>query len=429
MNTPIYDFVKKYADSDVSRLHMPGHKGNGMLGIEGMDITEIKGADSLYEAEGIIRESEKNASYIFGSGATFYSAEGSSLCIRAMLHSALINSGAEKPVIAAVRNVHKSFIYACALLDIDIEWIYPRERSSICSGVADTAAAEKIIASGNPFALYLTSPNYLGEMTDIKEMAKLCEKYGIPLLVDNAHGAYLRFTGEHPINNGAAMCCDSAHKTLPVLTGGAYLHVSDKYERSIRNSMELFGSTSPSYLILSSLDLCNKYLSDGYTEKLNICIKKVNEVKEFIKSRGFSVIGNEPLKITVATDGIVAAEMLRRLGGECEYADKSYIVFMLTPENTLKDFQLIKELFSELLPCVAASVPHIPVCEKAMTVREAIMSKQETVCIKNAVGRICASPTVSCPPAVPITVSGEIISKEAADVFEYYGIDFVSCVK
>ena len=128
MNTPICDFVRSYARTNVLRLHMPGHKGVGVLGVEKLDITEIEGADSLYEASGVIRESEENASQLFGC-PTFYSTEGSSLCIRAMMYLIRLQAG-EKPLIWAGRNAHKTFLSAAALLDLDVEWLYPRETGS-----------------------------------------------------------------------------------------------------------------------------------------------------------------------------------------------------------------------------------------------------------------------------------------------------------
>ena len=116
MNIPIYDFVKNYSELNSVRLHMPGHKGNNFLGVENIDITEINGAESLYDASGIIKESEENASKVFKSGASFYSTEGSSHTIKAMIYAALLKrdkKDGKRPCICAVRNVHKSFIYAC----------------------------------------------------------------------------------------------------------------------------------------------------------------------------------------------------------------------------------------------------------------------------------------------------------------------------
>ena len=163
MTTPIADFIRDYADSGLSRLHMPGHKGVGLLGCEGLDITEVKGADALYEAEGIIAQSEANATGLFGSGRTVFSTEGSSQCIRAMLYLALTNrSKGAKPVVVAARNVHKAFVYACALLDLDVVWLAPEgDARSLCSCRITAETLERTLREMDapPCAVYLTSPD------------------------------------------------------------------------------------------------------------------------------------------------------------------------------------------------------------------------------------------------------------------------------
>lgn len=253
MDTPIYDFVKKYKESDMSRFHMPGHKGHKFIGCEDLDITEIYGADVLSMASGIIARSQSNASRLFYTGQTFYSTEGSSLCIKAMLMTVLMdarsqrkNDSQEREYILAARNVHRSIIDACALIDIDMEFLTYRSSNSICECKVlpediktyfeniKKENLEKNIQKNYPIAVYITSPDYLGNIADIAGIAKVCEKYCIPLIIDNAHGAYLAFLecNLHPIKLGAAMCCDSAHKTLPVLTGGAYLHIAVKKSRN-----------------------------------------------------------------------------------------------------------------------------------------------------------------------------------------------------
>ena len=222
MQTPIADFIRKYIDSDISRLHMPGHKGKGTLGCEQWDITEIEGADALYEADGIIRQSCENASTLFGSATTLYSTEGSSQCIRAMLYLAITNRRHRgRPVVVAARNVHKAFVYAAALLDFDVVWLYPQQGvNSICSCPITAEQVESTLAGLEmpPAAVYLTSPDYMGGMADISAIAKVCHRHGTILAVDNAHGAYLKFLPQslHPLDLGADICCDSAHKTLPV---------------------------------------------------------------------------------------------------------------------------------------------------------------------------------------------------------------------
>ena len=132
MNTPIADFVRRYAETDIARLHMPGHKGRGPLGCERWDITEIAGADALYEADGIIAESEANATSLFGAQRTLYSTEGSSQCIRAMLHLCLTcRAPGAAPVVVAARNVHKAFVFAAALLGFEIVWLWPQRMTSL----------------------------------------------------------------------------------------------------------------------------------------------------------------------------------------------------------------------------------------------------------------------------------------------------------
>ena len=196
MNTPVVDFVRRYAQSGTSRLHMPGHKGQSLLGFEPWDITEIQGADELYEAEGIIAQSEANATRLFGTAHTYYSTEGSSQCIRAMLFLALqaAPQTGRRPVLLAARNAHKALLYAAALLDFDIRWLWPQpeDAGALCScpisAQALTAALQALAGEGiTPFGVYVTSPDYLGGMQDIAALAAACKAFAVPLLVDNAH--------------------------------------------------------------------------------------------------------------------------------------------------------------------------------------------------------------------------------------------------
>lgn len=442
MNTPIVDFLKQYNDSQMLRFHMPGHKGRGCLGMEGWDITEVSGADSLYEASGIIHESECNATELFGSRRTVYSTEGSSQCIRAMLYLLLSSrdKGASRTVLAA-RNAHKAFIYAAALLDFDICWLYPEEYSSICACPVSAAQLEKTLSEmpAPPAAVYITSPDYLGNMADIAALSEVCHRHGTFLAVDNAHGAYLHFLPEplHPLDLGADICCDSAHKTLPVLTGGAYLHISRNMPKSFaekaKAAMALFGSTSPSYLIMASLDACNAYIADGYRKKLADYIAVLDKARAELISCGWQIEASDPLRLTLRApegmSGKLLCTQLRGKGIEAEYADGEHVVFMLTEQNNEAE---IDRLCTALGVCeaVAASVQlEMPKTEALISVREAVMAPSETVKSDNAVGRICASPTVSCPPAIPVVVSGERITAQALELLRHYQIEEIEVVK
>ena len=447
MRTPIVNFVNSYAKKDTARLHMPGHKGVSFLGCEKMDITEIRGADELYDAEGIIAESERNAESLFGFGKTVYGTEGSSQCIRAMLFLALqgADRNGERPVVLAARNAHKAFLYSCALLDVDAEWLMPAEgEGSLCTCPITAEQVEQKLAEmqQKPFAVYLTAPDYLGYSPDIRAIAEVCKKAEIPFLVDHAHGAYLRFLqpSRHAIDLGAAMCCDSAHKTLPVLTGGAYLHFSQEWAEKVghqaKKAMEIFGSTSPSYLILQSLDQCNAYLADGYAEKLAKTVEKLDAVRTFLQKQGWEVMDGDPLKLTVFTGkmgytGEEAAETLRKSGVECEFADLEAVVLMATPENTDRDLEKVLAAFGSLPQKAEIRMAQMPLVlpERKMKIREAMFSQWEEVDCEDAVGRICASPCVSCPPAIPIAASGEEITAEMVKLFKAYGIEKIQVVK
>lgn len=443
MDSPIADFVKSYAASGTVRFHMPGHKGKGPLGCEPLDITEIAGADSLYEAEGIIAQSEENARRLFGTGRTLYSTEGSSQCIKAMLQLILQNPRpGTAPVILAARNVHKAFIYAAALLDFQPEWLWPEGDSDSLLGcpISPRGVARTMDALPEPpAAVYITSPDYLGNLADIKAIADVVHERGSILAVDNAHGAYLHFlkSSLHPMDLGADICCDSAHKTLPVLTGGAYLHISksapESFGKNARQAMALFGSTSPSYLTMASLDMCNLYLAGKFRQELAETCLRIEALKARLQGRGWGVENSDPLRLCLRApeggSGMELAQRLREKGMECEHADGDYLVLMFTPENSPEELErLEKALGYAPAPPAARKPMPLPRAERVMSLRRAMLSPQETVPAGEALGRICGAPTVACPPAVPIAVSGERIGREALELFRRYGLESVDVV-
>ena len=446
MTTPLRDFVLSYTNKDPLRLHMPGHKGVLLTGFEHDDITEVAGADSLYEASGIIGESEANATLLFGS-PTYYSTEGSSQCIRAMLYLASLWHKVEHPFgrmkVLAGRNAHKTFLSALALLDMDVVWLTPAEGASYLScpiTAADVARA--LDADEDICAVYLTSPDYLGHILPIADIAEVCHQRGVLLLVDNAHGAYLKFLPRslHPIDLGADLCCDSAHKTLPVLTGGAYLHIGshlpDLFCNHAKQALSLFGSTSPSYLILQSLDMANAYLTDGYAERLCRLVEDVATLKSSLTAHGFTLVGDEPIKLTVLTKpygyrGQEMASLLEDSGIICEFADPDHIVFMLTPEVGVEGLARLEWALMSLprREAIEERPPSMITPERVLSVREALLSPAEVLDVKSCVGRVLAAATVGCPPAVPIVVSGERITEEAVACFDYYGIQTCAVVR
>lgn len=441
MKTPIVNFLKSYQEKSPVRMHMPGHKGAGILGFEGMDLTEIYGADELFAAEGIIKESEQNASNLFGC-PTYYSTQGSTLCIQTMCTILCqdAKSKGKKPKILAGRNAHRSFIHAAALLDFDIEWLYGNSDYLSCK--IHVEDLEKAIIESHPTAVYLTNPDYLGNLLDIQSLASVCKKHNVLLAIDNAHGAYLRFLEPslHPIDLGADLCCDSAHKTLPVLTGGAYLHLSDSlnqvWKNDVKHFMEYFSSTSPSYLIMASLDAANEVLDTTFRNSLSECIQRVDGLKNTLVQYGYTILSGEPMKITISTKefgytGNEIANLLMECDIYPEFYDSDYIVLMPSPYNTKDDLKRLETCLCgiERKPILVNKPPKLEQSKKAMNVRQALFSSSITLDVSKSLGQVCSSVTVSCPPAILPVIPGEVISESSIEVMKYYGIETVRVVK
>ena len=439
MSAPICDFVRGYCETVAVRLHMPGHKGRGELGCEALDITEVPGADDLACPEGIILESEENTTELFGSRHTFYSTGGSSQCVKAMLHLAYIfrPEGAGNRILAA-RNAHKSFLHGCALLGLEPVWLYPDAPSPLCScPVSPESLAQALDTGERPFAVYITSPDYLGGVQDIAALAEVCHAHGLPLLVDNAHGAYLKFLepSRHPLDLGADMCCDSAHKTLPVLTGGAYLHVARDamaaYEQEARHSLAVFGSSSPSYLILQSLDLCADRLDKDYPALIR---ETARRVAALALELGLNPPESDPLKLALPAGnfgctGPELAVCLRGWRTVAEYVDEDWVVLMFTPGLDWGAYDTARRALPRPRP-----VQHSPQAmpkpgERVLSPREALLSRRVSLPVSECAGRVCADAAVSCPPAIPIAVCGERITPEAARLMEKLGISQISVVE
>ena len=443
MKTPIYDFVMAYANSDKRRLHMPGHKGNGSLGFEKYDITEISGADALFVADGIIAESEKNLTEIYETLASLYSCEGSSLAVRAMLYLAMLHAkeareskGDCRDFVLAGRNAHSSFMTALALLDLDVKWLYPSREQSYLSCQITPEYLEKCldVCEKKPICVYITSPDYLGRLSDISALSSVCKRHGVLLIVDNAHGAYLKFleNDAHPISQGADMCCDSAHKTLECLTGGAYLHISKTAPRSLvknaKGAMSVFASTSPSYLILSSLDKLNESLATTFKGELCDTVSLVDSVKSRLIKAGYTLVSDEKLKITIkATDygyfGYEIGEILEKNGIIPELADKEFVVLMVSTKTSKGDLDTLCDELCKIpkKDKIVTPVSDFEVLERKMTPRQAFFSPKERIAVENSVGRTFVGFTLPCPPAVALVTAGEVITSEIAVALAYHG--------
>ena len=443
MDTPIWDFVETYRRQGTHRLHMPGHKGQGEWGFEPWDITEIEGADALFTADGIIAASESNAATLFGARRTLYSTEGSSLCVRTMV-ALMVRLAAQRgvrPLILATRNAHQSFLSAVSTCRAEVAWLYGREAHNYmrCPITVEDVTAALDALPMPPVALYVTSPDYLGYMAPLGQLARLCHQRGVLLLVDNAHGAYLRFVGEHPMSVGADLCCDSAHKTLPALTGCAYLHVGaeapafvDEYAKS---TMARFATTSPSYLQLVSLDRLNAVLDDWAPIARRFAMR-VADLRRDLTALGYDVVGDEPFKLTLATRayGYTGGQVAAYLGDKgltCEMHTPEYVVCLLSPSL---DEDALPALYAALaaLPELPALAPFtLTACRPAvaMPVYQAAWAPCERIPLDLALGRVVADNALRCPPAVPIVVPGEIVDADVLCALRQTGETHITVVR
>ncbi|MCL1822767.1 MAG: aminotransferase class V-fold PLP-dependent enzyme [Oscillospiraceae bacterium] len=442
VKTPICDFLTAYTGKKRTRCHTPGSKGR----VYKHDITEINGADSLYEpcscaadtTTGIIAESENIAARLFGAAKTLYSCSGSTLAVQTML--SLIKTSAEangKNRIAAFRYAHRSFISAAALLGFDIDWIYPEEFLSACL----KPEAVKEAVRPDTAAVFVNSLDYYGGMCGIQEISSVCKQADIPLLVDNAHGAYFILTGGHPITHGASMTADSAHKTLPVMTGAAYLHINDtRFTENAKSAMAVFGTSSPSYLILESLDTCNKHIAEAKdkVKQADFAFALTEELKQSLKASGFALKESDLLRITVNAresgyTGVEFAAELRQNGVEPEYADENYTVLLFSTVTNKKEITAVNKAFQKIK--IKKPLPPLiyPVIKPKSNIsaREALFhSKHYDITeLNTAKDRICAEVIAPCPPGIPLIMPGELIGADEIELLKSFRVKRIRVIR
>lgn len=447
MKKHFYESLKKYKRIGRSSFHTPGHKGNFFKSRDllSLDFTELPLTDSLYEASGIITEVEKNIEKLYNSKRSIISCGGNTLCIQTMLRLATKKG---KNVICD-RVLHRSAVSAMALLDINPVWIR-RDfgKESLLAEKINIDSLKKHLNLNKSFdAFYTTSPSYHGILQDIKEISDLCAAYSVPVLVDNAHGSHLMFTSKnlHPITHGASLCADSAHKTLPVLTGGAWLHINDNsFIKGAKNAMALFGSTSPSYPIMSSMDICLSWLASYDKKEFFNLESRVKNIKNLARDMEIYVPRDEisdPTRIVLGTwkigySGYEFREHLYKYKIEPEMCDEKYVVLIATPFNTKEDWKRLRKAISSVKPksnCdknlyeeffISDDLPEI----KA-SIREAVMYEGIYIDIDSSKNRIAADIVCPCPPGIPVVMPGEKIGEAEYKALKRYGISEIYVLK
>lgn len=483
-NKSLYEMLKEYSQSGYTPFHMPGHKRAefDFLPNCDIDITEIDGFDNLHEANGILKDSMQFASEVFGTLYTRYLVGGSTCGILTGIRS-LTKDG---DCVLIARNCHKSVFNAVELLRLKAHYILPTCEKNFFASVTPNSIDEALCEYKDTKLVVITSPTYEGVLSDIEGIAKVCKKHGAKLFVDEAHGAHLGFGSfERSARHlGADLVVESVHKTLPSLTQTALLHVCSKDVdiHEIDRNLAIFESSSPSYLLMSAIDGCVRYMStanalDEWERGIDYArqeLKNLKHLKLFdcedtkncnvqsdANCRGDveknintaskrcceqcenycqNVFGYDKSKFVILCDecnlnGVEIADVLRKKYKiEIEMASENYLIAMSGAGDNMMSFKRIinalKEIDKSVFKTASRSDEFGTVLpERVLYPYEIAQSNTEYVDIKDCDDVIVAENIWAYPPGCPIFVKGERIQKSDIEkllVLKNIGVDISS---
>lgn len=449
---PLYNVLKARADEGAARFHMPGHKGKPILGelFSGacsIDFTELYGTGNLYDGVYPIADAEELCAQAWEVPQAFFLTGGASMGIITML--SLVRSRTKK--ILVDRGSHRSVYNGVAICGLENEYLYPDiiEPYGI-SSPHSAGKIEKILKEDKSIgAVIITCPTYYGVCSDIEKIAKVCHENDAYLLVDEAHGAHFPFLDgmNCAVKRGADLAVCSAHKTLPALGQAALLLANEKFSAAeIRRATSIFGTSSPSYQIMASIDIARDFMEN---EGREICRKHadaLDKIRSEINTRGiFKALKGEnydPLRLCVMTScaGISGYEAARTLEEEykivCEMADERQVLFIITAADSEKEIEALQRALRALeakakTPIFAAVSPRLSP-EVKLLLREALCVENEQVQLCCAIGRIAASNICPYPPGIPVIAAGEVIEEKTVEYLYHNGFskdDYVSVIK
>lgn len=485
MSRELYEILKEYAASDFYPWHMPGHKRHlgKMENPFSFDITEIEGFDDLHHPDGILKDAMVYAAQVYGAKKSCFLVNGSSCGILAAISAAV--SPGKKLLLA--RNCHKSAYYAAFLQQAEVTYLYPQLEADGFYGQVQAADVERALdADPEITAVMLVSPGYEGITSDIEAIAKVVHTHGCALLVDEAHGAHLPFCKEttgisfpvSALEQGADLVIQSLHKTLPSLTQTAILHVRQETvkEESYVNLellefyLRVYQSSSPSYLLMASIDRCihlmaseeGRQLVTNYCKNLSFAretLQKNLKVLRLYQKKSASSFASfyDPSKFVILTAGLMdgtqlAAVLRKRYHLESEMHTDHYVILMSSPADTSEGFARLTTALLEIDADLAATekleldadlaraernatlaaaekqlgiqqlIVQLPTKapEKKLRMHQAMTAPKQLVLLKDAAGQICHDFVYLYPPGIPLLVPGEVIQKEDLDIITAY---------
>ncbi len=444
MNAPLYNTLKEYYAKGTVPFHMPGHKlGKGLpeefrSSLAAFDATEIPGLDNLHHSTGVIMQAQKAAARAFGAERTFFLVNGSTCGIYAMISS--ICKQGDSLIVA--RDCHKSVIAGMLLAGVKPVYILPEfdSRFGIATAITAEELEKALLANPEAAGVLLTRPSYYGICCDIEKAASIVHSHNKLLAVDEAHGAHLKFHDALPMcamDAGADICVQSAHKTLPALTQGAYLHVkSDRIDmEKLEYSLSLYQTSSPSYILMASLDIARDMMErEGHAllEGILNSIKKSkadsfkNEAFTLIDHNSIAKFKTDPTRIAVNTGGAgltgykAERELLHTYHLQVEMSDLFNIVCIATVADTPDTISYLFDCLEKLCSSCTGSFnpmdgllkPNTFINSQQMEFREVIQAESEWIALDKAAGRISKGIIAPYPPGIPAVCPGEVISPE-----------------
>ncbi|OPX45816.1 arginine decarboxylase [Ruminiclostridium hungatei] len=455
-NTPIYDYLRRYAEEELNIFHMPGHKlGRGVpyelaQNLLQLDVTEVEGTDNLHRPQGIIKDAQGKAAKAFGADRTFFLVNGSTCGVQA----AIMSVCARGQKLIAGRDSHRSVASGLILSGAEPVYVYPEfnEEFSIHVEITPESIENALRANPDAAAVLITRPNYYGICCNIEEISRLVHSRGKILIVDEAHGAHLAFSDRLPpsaLSCGADICIQSAHKTLPAVTQGAYLHVKGNRPdmEKLSFNLAMLQSSSPSYIIMSYLDIAREIMEREGRKRLEEIIDiNARFVEELEEDGAYKVLqsGNmginsvqDPTRLVINVNGLgisgySAEKVLReRLATQVEMADFENIVLITTVADTRESMKRLLDALetmkgfefhekrqnasAEMRSMVRQYNNRLRGSSQELPPWKAYASEKLEIPLESAVGRICADIITPYPPGIPVLYPGEIICSLTVD--------------
>ena len=442
----LYDKLIEYNKSDYYGFHMPGHKRNEkMFGTRlpyGIDITEIDGFDDLHHAETLIKDQEERAARLYKAEETHFLVNGSTIGIL----SAILGVTNRGDKILVARNCHKSVYNAMELNGLRPIYIYPEYEKDLQINGEVSGEKIEILLNENPDikAVMIVSPTYDGVLSDVEKIAQIVHKRGIPLIVDEAHGAHFGFHPYFPENSnvkGADIVIHSVHKTLPSLTQTALIHINGEIvdREKVRKYLHMLQSSSPSYILMASIDRCMELLeSEGdtlfelYVQRIDVLRTELQGLKhlEILQTEQFD---RSKFLISVKKTGITSKKLadilLHTYHLQMEMTGGTYVLAMTALGDTKEGFERLKRALFEIDQSLSderqedhlpVELPKLPLVCTNEEIERKKCGNEELILWKASIGRISTEYAYVYPPGIPLIVPGEQITQEAIQVLALY---------